>query len=273
MLAKMGGVRRPGVEPIRFEIPQESSTSRAWDRGPTRPCLRPGHVDVWRVSIDEPLSSVPDGDASVLATDELARAGRFHFEKDRCRFTRCRSALRVLLGRYLDLSPSRVRFICGPNGKPEIAADQNPQQLRFNVSHSANLALIGVGLRHRLGVDIEEIRAEVDIAELADLFFSTRERAGLRSMQDQLRLQAFFACWTRKEAFLKAVGFGLSFPLSHFSVSTHLHDSPELQEIQGDPQAAKQWSLADIPVEEGYRATVAIESAFPTLSTFLYHTS
>jgi 4'-phosphopantetheinyl transferase len=125
-----------------------------------------------------------------------------------------------------------------------------------------------VSAGHRLGIDIEQIRADVDITTLAERFFSTRERAGLRALPDHLRVPAFFACWTRKESFLKATGEGLSFPLADFSVTIHPDLCPELQEIRGNTEARKQWFLADLSVVDGYRATVAVESALSRLKTY-----
>jgi 4'-phosphopantetheinyl transferase len=154
--------------------------------------------------LDEPTAT--DSDASVLSPDEIARAGRFQFEKDRIHFTRCRSALRQLLAGYLAIPAAEVRFEYLTSGKPQLAAEQNPRMLQFNVSHSASVALIAVGREHRLGVDIEKIRYEVDTTSLAERFFSLRERGGLQRLPDHLRVPGFFACWMRKESFLKATG-------------------------------------------------------------------
>ena len=140
---------------------------------------------------------------------------------------------------------------------------QNQRALEFNVSHSGDLALIAVSSGRRLGVDIERIRADVDTVALAERFFSRRERAGLQALADHLRVPAFYACWTRKEAFLKATGSGLSFPLADFSVTTHPDQEPEIEEINGQPEAGKKWYLADLPAIAGYRAALALESDGP----------
>ena len=226
-------------------------------------------VDVWRVMLDEPTAT--DSDASVLSPDEIARAGRFQFEKDRIHFTRCRSALRQLLAGYLAIPAAEVRFEYLTSGKPQLAAEQNPRTLQFNVSHSANMALIAVGREHRLGVDIEKIRYEVDTTSLAERFFSLRERGGLQRLPDHLRVPGFFACWTRKEAFLKATGEGLSFPLADFSVTTHPDLDPELEEISGKTEAGKKWFLADLSVVDGYRAAVALEHSPSRLKTYAWN--
>jgi 4'-phosphopantetheinyl transferase len=238
----------------------------AWPQPPSRVLFPTGRVDVWRICLDEPRKAGFEG--SVLSPDEIARAGRFHFEKDRIHFTQCRSALRSLLAGYLAIPASEIRFEYLSSGKPQLAAGQNPRALQFNVSHSANMALIAIGSEHRLGVDIERIRGDVDAAELSERFFSLRERAGLQALPEHLRVPGFFACWTRKEAFLKATGDGLSFPLADFSVTTHPDLDPALEEIRGNTEARKQWFLADLSVVDGYRATVTVEGAFSRLETY-----
>jgi 4'-phosphopantetheinyl transferase len=245
---------------------QRFGNSQSWSEGPSKLDLSMDRVDVWRVHLDEPSSNVSS--PSVLSFDELNRAQRFHFEKDRLHFVRCRSALRFLLSRYLGIAAEDIRFEYQPGGKPELTAQQNPLQLRFNVSHSAQLALIAVSAGHRLGIDIEKQRIDVDISALAERFFSTRERAGLRALPEGLRVAAFFACWTRKESFLKATGDGLSFPLADFSVTTHPEFGPALEEIRGDTQARERWFLADLDVLDGYRGTVAVEGSFFRVETY-----
>ncbi len=238
----------------------------SWLEAPWPPVFPVGCVDVWRVRLDEPARAGSDA-ASVLSSDEIARARRFHFEKDRIHFSRCRSALRDLLAGYLAISATEIRFEYLASGKPQLAAQQNPRALQFNVSHSAGMALIAVGSEHRLGVDIEKIRDDVDTTALAERFFSLRERAGLQALPDHLRVPGFFACWTRKEAFLKATGDGLSFPLAGFSVTTHPHLDPALEEIRGNIGARKQWFLVDLSVVDGYRAAVALERSHSRLET------
>jgi 4'-phosphopantetheinyl transferase len=228
-----------------------------------------GRVDVWSVRLDEPAKAGSEVD--VLSPDEIARASRFHFEKDRIHFARCRSALRDLLAEYLTIPAGEIRFEYLTSGKPQLAAEQNPSALQFNVSHSANMALIAVGSEHRLGVDIEKIRGDVDTTTLAERFFSLRERAGLQALPDHLRVPGFFACWTRKEAFLKATGEGLSFPLEDFSVTTHPDLDPEIEEIKGSTDEAKQWFLADLSVVDGFRATVARERSPYRVETYAWN--
>ena len=245
---------------------QSLGKSQPWSEGPSSPDLSTDRIDVWQIHLDEPLST--SSTLSVLSSDELSRAKRFHFEKDRYNFVRCRSALRFLLSRYLGIPANDICFEYQPGGKPELAAHQNPHHLRFSVSHSSGMALIAVSAGHRIGVDIERECADVDIIGLAERFFSTRECAGLLALPDRLREEAFFACWTRKESFLKAIGDGLSFPLADFSVTISPDLDPALEEIRGNHEARKRWFLADLNVVDGYRAAVAVESSFSRLDTY-----
>jgi len=229
--------------------------------------LPTSRVELWNVHLGEPAKSAA---TDILSADEIVRANRFHFEKDRMRFIQCRSALRSLLSRHLPIPPNEIQFQYQASGKPELEAQQNPSGLQFNVSHSADRALIAIGSQHKLGVDIEKMRSEVDTTALAERFFSVRERAGLRALPAHLRLAGFFACWTRKEAFLKATGDGLFFPLARFSVTTHPDLHPQLEEIQGNTDVHQHWFLSDITVAEGYRATVAVQAPCSGLETHTY---
>ena len=235
--------------------------------GPSMLTFPSSRVELWKVHLNEP----PKGsEATVLSADEIARANRFHFEKDRMHFIQCRCALRSLLARYLTIPPNEIQFEYMASGKPELAAEQNPSELRFNLSHSADMALIAIGSKHKLGVDIEKMRSDVDTTALAERFFSVRERAGLQALPSHLRVSGFFACWTRKEAFLKATGEGLSFPLADFSVTTHPDLDPQLEQIRGNTDVHEQWLLADVSAAEGYRATVAVEAPSSRLETYTY---
>jgi len=244
-----------------LETGRDGGRDAPWSQAAGPSSFPVGRVDVWRLCLDEPSIAGPE--TGVLSADEIARASRFHFERDRTRFVRCRSALRSLLGGYLGVRAAEVRFEYLANGKPQLATEQNPGALHFNVSHSGNLALIAVGSELCLGVDVEQIRDDVDAAALAERFFSARERDGLRALPAHLRVPGFYACWTRKEAFLKATGTGLSFPLADFSVSTHPDLLPQLEDVQGDNEACQRWFLTDLCVGSPYRATLALDRHSP----------
>ncbi|MFY9647443.1 MAG: 4'-phosphopantetheinyl transferase superfamily protein [Terriglobales bacterium] len=243
-------------------------STTSWPQLTSPPGFPTDRIDIWKVSLDEPAHDAAE--TNVLSPDEIARASRFHFEQDRLRFIRCRSALRGLLSAYLSIPAAEVLLEYQSNGKPYAAPSQNPRALQFNVSHSASTALIAVGSCCQLGVDIEKIREDVDVTSLAERFFSLTERAELRALPAHLRVPGFFACWTRKEAFLKATGIGLSFPLADFSVTTHPDYDPTLIEIKGDTESAKQWLLADLAFPDTYRAAVALDRPNSQLATFTW---
>jgi 4'-phosphopantetheinyl transferase len=227
-------------------------------------------VDVWCVRLDEPVGA--GAETRLLSADEILRTDRLRFEKDRVHFSRCRSALRQLLAGYIQIPAANVRFEYLMSGKPHLAAEQNPRSLQFNVSHSAGTALIVVGSEHRLGIDIEKIRDDVDTDSLAERFFSLRECAGLLALPEHLRVPGFFACWTRKEAFLKATGDGLSFPLADFSVSTDPSlQYSRLEEIRGNARAGEQWFLMDVGVGGGYRAAMVRDASFSIVNTYTWN--
>ena len=258
---------RTRMSTVAIPMRHRPEKSQSWVEGPSKPDLSNNCVDVWQVDLDQPLSALFN--SSVLSSDELIRASRFRFDKDRLHFTRCRSALRFLLSRYLDTTAAEIRFEYSDSGKPELA-DQLNRRLRFNVSHSEGLALIALSAGRRVGIDIERIRTSIDIDALAEQFFSARERDGFRALPDDLRTAAFFACWTRKESFLKATGDGLSFPLTDFSVTTRPDLDPEIAEVRKDSDAGKRWSLVDLTNIDGYSATVAVEGAVSRLETYIH---
>jgi 4'-phosphopantetheinyl transferase len=215
-------------------------------------------IDVWRVRLD--ARELPEQHLQgILARDEVDRASRFHFEKDRGRYIKGRATLRILLGHYLKTPPAEILFQYENNGKPEIALPQDSRGLRFNVSNSGGLALIAVGSGNAIGVDIEKVRPMPDLLDIARRFFSAREVQAILAVSEDKRQEAFFACWTRKEAFLKATGFGLSYPLSGFSVSVDPDGPAELREVGEKGNATGHWSLKDLRPGEGFRGALAWE--------------
>jgi 4'-phosphopantetheinyl transferase len=230
--------------------------SEAWKSAPVGLALSPDRIDIWRVCLDP--GELPPHDL-ILSRDEAARASRLHFEHDRRRFVNCRTALRIILGRYLDTHPAEVRFQYEKNGKPELASSQNSCDLRFNVSHSGEWALIAITSGRALGVDIEKVRPMSNHLEIAGRFFSARELEEILAVSEPRRQDAFFACWTRKEAFLKAIGAGLSYPLSKFSVSVDPDEPAGLGQVGDGIQTDSRWHLADLRPAEGYRGALAWE--------------
>ncbi len=207
-------------------------------------------VHVWRVNLARPR---PAG--HLLSVDERARAGRFHFERHRHRYTAGRSMLRRILGRYVDTSPNTLRFEYGANGKPGFGTGP----IRFNVSHSGDLALIAIASGREIGVDVERIRRDDDLLDVAERYFAPQERVALRSLPEQERCSGFFRCWTRKEAYLKARGEGLSIDLHGFVVSLRPNEPPALLESVSGPAEVLRWTLADLHPHPDYAAALAVE--------------
>jgi 4'-phosphopantetheinyl transferase len=228
-----------------------------------QPPWSPHEVHVWRV----PLDCGPDVPAqlrSLLSADELERAARFHFDRDRNRFTVGRAKLRLLLAGYLGLDAANLNFHYGPAGKPELPPPGPP----FSVSHSAGLMLIAVGGPGRLGVDIEEIRPRTQSDSLAG-FFAPAEEAAIRALPLDLRERAFFACWTRKEAWLKGLGDGLSFGLERFEVSVHPDLPASLLQVADHPEEVSRWELRSLDPAPGYAGALAVEGHGWGLREFL----
>jgi 4'-phosphopantetheinyl transferase len=196
-----------------------------------------------------------------LAADELERAERFHFEKDRQHFIAGRGLLRLILGHYLDTTPSQLRFHYSDYGKPALVLSPRQAPLNFNVSHSYGLALYAVTLGREVGLDVEKIRSDLEYEEIAERFFSPRESAVLLRLPTEVKPRAFFNCWTRKEAYIKARGEGLSLPLDQFDVSLAPGEPARLLDVRGDPQEASRWSLQALKPVSGYVAALAVEGS------------
>lgn len=234
------------------------------ERWPAPPAELPfplDRIDVWRVPVA--AEALPEEEwRGILAADEVARAARFRFDRDRNRYRRGRTALRMLLGRYLEVPAAEIRFQYENHGKPEVAHPNNARELRFNSSDSGGLVLIAVTSGTVVGIDVEQLRPMPDLVNIATRFFSAREVQALLAFKEEKRPEAFFACWTRKEAFLKATGVGLSYPLSAFSVSVDPDGPAKMLELGDDSAAAGKWSLQDLQPAEGFRASLAWEGGF-----------
>lgn len=210
----------------------------------------------------------------VLSSDEVARARRFHFERDARRYTIAHTALRTILGRYLALEPAELAFTTNPHGKPSLALGRaySGASLSFNLSHSGELGLVAVARGRRVGVDIEQVRPEFANGQIAEHFFSPAEVHTLSALPAADRVQAFFRCWTRKEAFVKARGEGLSIPLNSFDVTLRADEPAALVRVANDPGEASRWSVMAVPVDTGrtYEAAVVVEGALPNIYAFPY---
>ena len=203
-------------------------------------------------------NSLSDWEA-LLGSEERERAHRFHFPEDWRRYVYGRGLLRWLLGIYLGLDPAALKFTYSEHGKPELAAGISPRPLHFNLSHSGAKLLLAFAWDRRVGVDVEQITGNRDLEQIANRFFSPAERAALRALDADTRKEAFYLCWSRKEAFLKAMGGGLSMPLDQFDVALHPGQPAALLATRPDSEEASRWEMHGLDVGSGYAAAVVVE--------------
>jgi 4'-phosphopantetheinyl transferase len=216
--------------------------------------LQPQQVDVWQARLDLPAQALERLHAS-LSADEMQRAARFHFLTDRDRFIAAHGFLRAVLARYLHCQPDQLTFSMNPYGKPALQA----HPLEFNLSHAGEVALIAVTRERRVGIDVERIRQEISSQSIARQYFSKSEVGELQRLSLAQREIAFFTCWTRKEAYIKAQGLGLSLPLASFDVSLTPNEPAVLRATRPNPWEAARWTLFSLEVDPGYAAALAVE--------------
>lgn len=219
--------------------------------------LTPDEVHLWRVDLDR-LAGPVEHPAAMLSTNERAQGVRFRSARDGRRFMIGRATLRMILGLYLGIEPSRVSFEYGPHGKPALACRGCEAPVSFNVAHAASLALVAATRGREVGVDVEHVRAIPEAERIAAHYFSACERATLAQLPPERRQEAFIACWTLKEAYVKAIGQGLSYPLDRFDVAPAPDRSPVFLRIHGDPAEATQWSLMRLTPAPGFIGALAV---------------
>jgi 4'-phosphopantetheinyl transferase len=247
------------VDPLRNwvrAVPSQAATT-----------LLPQQLDLWLLPLDQPPLPL-DELAAVLNTDEEARAARFHFPLDRRRFTSARGLLRHVVGAYVGIAPHRLRLQLAVAGKPSLV---DADGIEFNLSHSGGWALLGIGRGVPLGVDLEVERDVNDLEQIARTNFGRAEVEALLRLPAQQRREAFFAIWTRKEAFIKALGEGLSMPLDRFEVSaeTLVCGGPALlRAVDGSADAAATWSMWGLRPAEGLHVAAAMPATGVALRTW-----
>lgn len=228
-----------------------SSLQFLWNDRPDQCGLNDSDVHVWAADLDAPAEQISAFERT-LATDERDRAGRYVFARDRNRFVSGRGLLRAILGTYLEMEPAQVRFVYGPHGKPALSGS-----CHFNVAHCEDLLLVALTRVCPVGIDVERIRALDDAEELAVRFFSPGEIAQLKKVSKDQQAAAFFSLWTRKEAYLKATGQGISELLSQIEVSFLDGQPAKVISISGSPQAAAQWTLKELTPARHFKAALA----------------
>ena len=225
---------------------------------PSRLALPAGdEAQVWLAQLD-PGAATVDRLVAVLSPDERERAGRFHFRRDAMRWIVARATLRAILGAYLEVDPTAVAFTYGPKGKPALAGEEGRADVQFSVSHSADLAAFAVAVDVPVGVDVERLRAVEDMERIAARTFSARECAVLRGLPREQRAAGFFNCWTRKEAYIKALGEGLSYPLDRFSVSLAPGLPARLEAVEDEPGHVETWTMEALTVRASFAGAVVV---------------
>ena len=218
------------------------------------PELPAGVVHLWSRRLESSQAEL-NSCYELLSNEERDRAQRFRIERPRTAFVLTRGTLRALLAHYRGIKAKAVRFQYASRGKPFLEVEDG---LCFNVSHADGLALMGFVKSRSIGVDIERVKPDTEVEKLAERFFSERECRDLRRLEGDEFRAAFFRVWTRKEAYIKATGEGLSLPLDQFDVSIAAGDRDALQATRPDAREAERWTVSDVAVRSGYTAAVAV---------------
>jgi 4'-phosphopantetheinyl transferase len=232
---------------VSFEVPERE--------------LAAGEAHVWRLPLDIGQSSLASA-IDLLSPDERERADRFQFEVPRNRFVVGRGLLRVILGRYCDIPPERLRFNYGPHGKPELTLGEGTRRtggaLHFNLAHSEGVGVLAVTQIGPVGVDLEQVRRLLEFKELVGQFFSAWEAAEFSRLPREQQPAAFFNLWTRKEALLKATGEGIGHSLNRVEVSFLPGEPARVLSLPAEPWAGGEWSLVDLSISPAYAGALAL---------------
>ncbi|MGD9629022.1 MAG: 4'-phosphopantetheinyl transferase superfamily protein [Pyrinomonadaceae bacterium] len=235
--------------------------NQGWPQVSNLTPLAEGDIDIWSLDIASDPAIVNDL-SRILTDDEMARAGKFVFPKDRDQFIICRGGLRIILGEYLGCAPEAIRFTYNRFGKPSLDTDES--RLRFNISHSRGIAVIAVCFDREIGVDIEFVDHGFDIFGVAAAAFSATDVAQMRSLSGNEQYDAFFAAWTRKEALLKAMGDGLSTDVEIQKTMSFVADAshPVRSTVNGKDT---NWYLRSLELQSDLKAAVAVEGIVGTI--------
>jgi len=240
-----------------------------WKLPPQPPVvLQEGSIQVWRIPLN-PSAPWLESAGKILTPNETRRADRFLRAEHGRRFTVARAALRTLLAGYLDAQPSDLRLEQGPYGKPHLAGEHAESRVQFNVSHSGELAVAAFCFDRPIGVDIEQNHPRPDMLKIAKRFFAAQEVDTLLSIESEYQQDAFYSCWTRKEAYIKARGEGLHHPLKGFQVSLAPEDPPALLHADGQP-LDRPWILYDLYPGDGYTGALAAQGPSRRVSCFAF---
>jgi 4'-phosphopantetheinyl transferase len=235
-------------------------TPTAFDPSPGQAQAHYSEVHVWCASLDDAAYPIEAYD-KLLTDKERERAKRFVMKRDRNRYVFSKGMLKTLIKSYTGLGPDKLQYLSGPYGKPNLDAGLSKGRLSFNMAESAGYALFAFTQNREIGVDIERIRDIPEIERIVSLFFSEGEQAEFASLPPQEKKQAFFNGWTRKEAFIKALGVGLSMPLSKFGISLAAGNPVSLVYLDKDIASRGQWTILDVSPLPEFSAALAVEGS------------
>jgi 4'-phosphopantetheinyl transferase len=216
------------------------------------------NIHIWKANLDRSESFVKQMEKS-LSDDELSRAKKYHFSRDAEHFIVSRGILRKILSLYLKIKPDQLEFQYGAYGKPYLTENLNKNTIQFNIAHSHSLAVYAFALDVQLGIDVEYICRTPGAEDIFARFFSTYENSVFQKLPMEQRQWAFFRCWTLKEAFIKATGEGLAYPLNQFDVAFAPGEPARLLNIAGNSEEAFQWILKDFTPDSGYISAIALK--------------
>ena len=228
-----------------------------WEATHSHPELAHQHVHIWRIALDDARNI--NAHYHTLSAYEQQRAERFNYRQHGERYAIAHSMLRRILSGYTQQPAASLELITGPHGKPQFASSVTAShpEVHFNLSHSANLALVAVSTTGAVGIDVEWWRPRIQHLAVAERFFSVTERQSLLSLKSDDEVAAgFFTAWSRKEAYLKATGFGISRGLHHFDVTLAPHAPAQILQDRLDASATERWAMANIEAAPSYSAAL-----------------
>jgi len=234
------------------------SVETSWGAPPPNLFLSYDEVHVWQVTLGQSLAR--EGRlAQLLSTDERVRSERYRFPGDRMRFIAARGALRVILARYLAMGAEQIRFSYDEWGKPRLASGLNAMDIRFNTTHSEQVAMYAIARGREVGVDLEFFDRPIEVLDIARSAYAGEEYSALIKTPCAQRRAAFFRIWTCKEAYLKATGLGLACPMDAFAAACADGEPPHLLWVRDHPGETERWSLVTLAPQPGYTAALAVE--------------
>ena len=231
----------------------------AWSAPHKQMQIQKGHVHLWRATLDLPIRDVRFY-AGALSDDERMKAGRFRFDRDRNRYTVSFGILKSILGLYIGVEPGAVRISYGNRGKPKLSSENGKSNIHFNLSHSEELAIYVFALDYEVGVDMERIRDFPEMERIVEDYFSPPEKNYYKALPKSKGREVFFRLWTRKEAYIKAIGEGLYHPLNRFEVSLIPAESSTPIFLEGGPMKAFPWLIQDLEPAPEFAGAFAVKN-------------